>query len=588
MNYPNLDSEKLLAIDIETKDPDLLDLGPGPRREGSYIIGVSIATRDNRGWYFPIAHPDTKNVDKVSFYKWLGDLQDKKFIGANISYDLDFLQYQGFHPTSRILDVQHIEALLNENRRIYNLDSLAEQYLGKGKAETEIDRYCKDRGWKGKPQTHLWRMPARIVEPYAIEDAALCLEIYSKQFKILKDQDLLGVLDIECRLTPLLLQMRKQGVRIDEVALDKTIIEFTNKEHKMQKELNKLAGRDISIWANADLALLFDRHGKPYPLTAKTKKPSFTGDFLKNTNWEPAQMVANIRSMDKMKGTFLEGQMRKMLVNGRVHANIHPMKGDDNGTVSGRFSYSKPNLQFIPARDPELKTLIRGMFLPEENEYWGKTDYSQIELRILAHYARGNRSDELVTMWNKDPLADFHQTCADMVGVNRTTAKTINFGVVYGMGVAALAIQLGITEGEAKRVLDQYYAKLPFLKKTTAAATRQATKVGYVKTNLHRRARFDDKRFAYRALNRIIQGTAADVMKKAMVDCYEAGVYNVLKPLITVHDEMDTSIPRTKEGIEALREQKRLFENTLRFKVPLIADVEVGTNWGNVKEYIFK
>lgn len=584
MTFPRLDDVKLLGIDTETKDPDLKELGPGPRRDG-YLIGVSIATKD-RGWYFPLKHPDTRNVPEEKFYQWLKSLEDKKFIGANISYDLDYLQYKGFRPKSRILDVQHIEALLDENRRRYNLDSLAEQYLDKHKEETDIERYCNEKGWKGKPQIHLWRMPASVVEPYAIEDARLCLEIFSKQFPKCKEQDLLTVLDIECRLTPLLLQMREHGVRMDETALDTAIIDFQKREHKMKQDLNKLAGREISIWAANDLAHLFDRNGKEYPLTAKTKKPSFTKDFLSKVNWEPAQMIAQVRSMDKMRGTFLEGQMKKMTVNGRIHANIHPLKGTDNGTVSGRFSYSQPNLQFIPARDEILKKLIRGMFLPEEGELWGKTDYSQVELRILAHYARGLKSDELVTMWNKDPMADFHQTCADMVGVDRTTAKRINFGVVYGMGVAKMAIELGIPEEQAQKVLRNYYAKLPFLKKTTKAATRQATKAGFIKTNLHRRSRFDDPKFAYRALNRVVQGTAADVMKKAMVDAYEAGIYDTLSPLITVHDEMDTSVPQTKAGFEALAEQKNIFEKTLRFKVPLIADVEIGPDWGHVEDWV--
>ena len=271
---------------------------------------------------------------------------------------------------------------------------------------------------------------------------------------------------------------------------------------------------------------------------------------------------------------------------------------------------------------------IRKLFLPDEGYDWYKADYSQIEIRILAHYAMGIGSKEIVDQFIKFPKTDYHQWCADKAGVARTRAKTINFGIVYGMGAAKLAVDLGISLKDAKKFIKEYFQMLPFIPETVDAATSAAAKRGYIKTILGRRRRFnlweprdtrltdfvgvgpdrdkidykvrqyknakaDNGKFyrmgtqragCYKAFNAADQGSAADIMKKSMVDVWESGVCSVIRPYITVHDELDFGAPKTKEGHEAAREVKHIMEETYQMKVPMVVDLERGPNWGNVKE----
>jgi DNA polymerase-1 len=256
-----------------------------------------------------------------------------------------------------------------------------------------------------------------------------------------------------------------------------------------------------------------------------------------------------------------------------------------------------------------------------------KSDYSQVEYRLFAHYAVGEGSEEFREQYRQNPNIDYHQWCADEAGTDRKKAKTVNFGVIYGMGLAALADKLNVTLDEARRFMGQYNEKLPFLKTTLQAVAERASSRGYVRTILNRRRRFiawepsdwelsrevsalrdqdemieivnehvkrarDNKKnpprpgirraHTHKALNAVIQGSAADLIKKAMVDCAEAGIFDVLPLHLTVHDELDNSIVQDKRGMEAADEMKRLMENAIPFKVPIVVDRDVLVNWGGL------
>lgn len=629
-DLPNLASAKTIGLDTETCDPQLEDKGPGVRRDG-YVVGISVAVPEGKAWYLPFGHSAGKQFDKDKIMLWAKDNlcnPNQPKVGANLLYDLDYLYHSGVKVSGPFHDIQIAEPLINENARSYSLDTIATKYLGEKKRVDLLAQACNDWGYKGKPQKHIWKLDAKYTGPYAEGDALQPLAIFEKQKKIMKEQGLEDVFDIETRLIPMLLHMRQIGVKIDTDRL------LMLHEHKMAElknfeiELEKFAGQPVNYNAAESIAIVFDKFGMTYPKTAKTRKPSFVKGWLNRQNTDLARLIVNCRASHKFISTFLEGSLLDMLIDDRIHCQFNQLKGDDYGTVTGRFSSSNPNLQFIPIRTAEGKK-IRRVFIPDDGYNWYKADYSQIEIRILAHYAMGRGAEEIVQTFNNNPKVDYHQWCADKAVVSRSHAKTINFGIVYGMGPAKLANDLGITLQEAKKFMKEYFQMLPFIKKTVNAATDAAADRGYIKTILGRRRRFElweprDTRLTklcgvgpkretidykvnqykrtkpksgkgfyrmgtqragcYKAFNAADQGSAADIMKIALVDVWESGVCDIIKPYITVHDELDFGSPKTKIGKEAVWEVQKIMQDCYKLKVPAIVDVEEGPNWGMVKE----
>ncbi len=628
---PDLSGADIISLDIETCDPDLREKGPGVRRDG-YIIGIAVGVPDGGRWYLPFAHSEGPQFEKQRVLDWAKvELcrPNQPKLGANLLYDLDYLYHAGVQVTGPFYDVQLAEPLLNENRRHYNLDSLSEEYLGEGKEELLLTQVCESLNLRGKPQQHLWRLSPKYVGPYAEVDVDRPLRVFAAQRRLLEKEGLWDLFMLETRLVPMLLAIRQRGVRVNVDGTRATRRLVFEKIQEARKAIHAIAGRKVDVWAAANIALVFESLGLEFQRTKKTGAPSFPAWWLAKNEHPIGALIVEERRWDKFLGTFLDGHILGNLVGDRIHCQFNQLRGDEFGTVTGRFSSSNPNLQQVPARDKILGPMCRSLFIPEEGELWGRADYSQVELRLLAHYALGPGSEEIQRAFNDDPDIDYHQQCADMAGVSRKEAKSINFGVVYGMGVKRLSEQLGLGDVEGRALLNQYYATLPFVKETTAVASRAAAKRGYVHTVLERRRRFPDwepadyklswefrgagcdrdapsvqkwvaekaaearatggktpgcgikRAWTYRALNAIIQGSAADVMKKAMLDIWDSGVCDVLgAPLLTVHDELDWSVPDTKEGREAFLESTRLMEGTIPFRVPLRVDPEFKKNWG--------
>jgi len=628
---PNLSGAEIISLDIETRDPQIKEMGPGVRRDG-YIVGIAVGVPEGGRWYLPFGHAEGPQFQEEQVKRWaLAELchPNQPKLGANLLYDLDYLHHWGVPVTGPYYDVQIAEPLLDENRKRYNLDSLSEMYLGEGKDETLMLQYCDALGLKGAPQEYIWRMPPKFVGPYAEVDVDRPLRVFAEQRQKLEADGLWDLFMLETRLVPLMLAMRQRGVRIDVERTKETRHHVFSKIQEAKQALAGIAGREVNVWAAEDLAMVFDKLGLEFKRTKATGAPSFPGWWLEKHEHPIAKWVFEQRKWDKVLGTFIDGHILGNLIDGRIHCQFNQLKGDEFGTVTGRFSSSNPNLQQIPSRDKVLGPMIRSLFVPEPGHLWGRSDYSQVELRLLAHYAVGPGSEEIRAEYNDNPGIDYHQACADLSGIERKDAKCINFGVVYGMGVKKLCNQLGLDEVEGKALLNSYYARLPFVKETTNTAGRVANRRGYVHTILGRRRRFTDwepadfnlswafreidhdkdaesvrrwvreqaeiarqegkrapglgikRAWTYRALNAVIQGSAADVMKKAMVDIWESGVCDILgPPLLTIHDELDWSIPNTPEGIEAFRESIRIMETTIPFKVPLLVDSETKKNWG--------
>jgi len=525
---------------------------------------------------------------------------------TNALYDIGFLEAAGIHVAgSLMLDICVAEPLLDENRFTYSLDALSKHYLGVGKDDKELDEYLVAHFGRKNPKSNIWRAPPSVVAPYAEGDVDRPLRVFPKQRTELIKQGLWDLFVLESKLIPILFAMRKRGIRIDVKEVHRMHDRVTGQMKVLQCEI----GDGVSVWSAADLAQIYDRAGVEYPFTPKTKKPSFTAQFFERSDHPLSKKIHELRKLDKLRGTFLESSILGSLVGDRIHCQFNQLKSDKSGSVSGRLSSSQPNLQFIPTRT-EMGKEMRAMFLPDRGQRFWSMDYSQIEYRLIAHDAatlglRG--ADAVVEAYRRDSGTDFHQVVADMTGVDRSKAKTINFGVAYGEGLDKLCKSLGLSRSDGEAFMAEYHRRAPFLRPLSQGSTRQAAQTGLITTLLGRRRRFDTwettnwrtgenkffphrvasarRAFTHAALNARIQGSAADIMKKSMVDVWESGVCDVLgPPQLTVHDELDGSAPKTRAGNEALRETKAIMERTVELLVPLKVDMGTGKNWREAKE----
>lgn len=578
-------------MDIETFDPNI-SLGPGVYRDDGCILGVSLATDDGYAEYVNIGHRGIAAEERAANIAFVSDVAALNVpkVGANFMYDIDWMENwdgMGIKIRGDLHDVQVAEPLLDEYAASFSLDTLAKKYLGEGKKKEIPAEICERNGWKGDFRAHLWKMRYEDVREYAIGDARQPIDILKKQIEELHKQDLYELYRIEMGLYPLLLRMRKNGVRVDVDQREASRAQLQEEVNKIQDEL--FAEYGAFNWnSSAQIAEVFDSIGLEYPRSAETGNPSITKDFLEECEHPIAQKLNRGRTAQKIISTFINGAFTEHCVDGRVHCTFKPVKRDDGGTVSGRFSSSDPNLQAIPSRDEEFSRLCRSILIPEPDCDWGKIDYSQIEYRFIAHYARGERAEEIREKYRTDPKTDYHQLVMDWTGVDRFTAKRLNFGMAYFMGPPSMARKFHYTLEEARALQNRYMENVPFMGPTRSAVVDVGKGRGYIKTILGRRARVSPKMKAmkkeYVLFNRLIQGSAADLLKKAMKDSWDAGVYEYLTPHITVHDELGVSVPRTRAAREAYRELKRIMETAIALKVPAVADAELGASWGTTVE----
>ena len=579
--FPAFKQDDRISLDIETFDPDLLSKGPGVRRDG-YTCGIGVGIKGHGASYYPTRHSEGPNLDEDKVYGWLAE-QARDFkgeiVGANLGYDLDYLAEKGVHfPLAKIRDIQIAEPLLDENRRTYNLQSLGEQYLGEGKVVDELKQLYGDDYIKRMPDLH-----AGHVAKYVRGDLLMPWQIYEKQKPLLEAQGLTDLFDLESRLVPLLVHMRRVGVRVDVEKAEEVKRGLVSRVAELQDTLQ----RPVDVWAAESVKRAMDLEGLEYP-TTDAGNPSFKKEWLERHSHPLPNTIAQIRSLEKLGSTFVDGYIVNSHVNGRLHCQFNQLRSDQYGTVSGRFSSSNPNLQNIPARDPVTGPLMRGMFLPEEGYLWGSADWSQIEFRFLVHWAMvyGFKSAKAAAqMYRDNPKTDFHEMAAELTGLERGPSKNINFGVVYGMGEKTMAANLGKSIDEARPILRAFHSRLPFIKEIYEQESRFASRDGYITTILGRRRRFEDRSKSHKALNGKLQGSAADLMKKAMVDMWEAGLFTSgpLVPHLTVHDEMDVSVPDTKAGHEAFAEMNNIMETCMKLEVPVLSDAKLGANWSESK-----
>jgi len=602
---------KYISIDTETCDPNLKTHGPGGVRNDGHLAGISIATDNGVNDYYPVGH-QTGNLNKEKVKDLMLEIfkSKKTLIFANALYDLEWLMTLDnklkVDQNSWVYDIQIIEPLLDENNRKYSLNNLSQKYLREEKYEDQINMEVSNRfGKRAKVKENLWKLHPSYVKGYAMEDARLTLEVFKKQMARIKSDKIEDIVEFESKLIPLLLDTRLKGVRVAQDRAETLYTELKQKQELFQKKLNKRASTDINVWANASIKRAYDKESIKYTYTDKGT-PSFTQAWLEVQKDPISKCVLEIRKLDKIRNTFIKNMIMEKATKGRIHCQFH-----STGTVTGRFSSSNPNLQQVPARDQELAPLIRDLFLPEEGEDWVCADYAQQEPRVLVHYASLKNIDSALIArdsYHQDENTDFHQMVADMAEIPRKQAKTINLGLFYGMGQKKLAQELELDEETARSLFKKYHSKVPFVKIISNQVSNIASTRGYIKTLLGRKRRFNlwepvdsfgEKAFPYsqaaatyhkqklkraythKALNALIQGSAADITKAAMYQIYKAGLLNDINLLLTVHDELDFSIAPDKH--KCLDEAIQIMKSCIKLEVPLQVDVERGLTWGTIK-----
>ena len=600
-NFPDLSKYDEIAIDLETKDPDLMKMGSGSVVGKGDVVGIAVAVA---GWsgYYPIAHEGGGNMSRAKVLKWfqgvLSTPADKIF--HNAMYDVCWIKALSLSISGRIVDTMIASALVDENQMRYDLNNCAKRYTGKTKNESDLYAAAKDWGVDAKAE--MYKLPAIYVGAYAEKDAEITLELWQELKKEILHQDIQSIFDMETQLFPCLVDMRFLGVKVDVTAAHQLKKELTKKEESLLHQVKKETGVDTQIWAARSIAQVFDKLKLDYDKTEKTSAPSFTKNFLQNHPHPLVKRIAQAREINKAHTTFID-TILKHSHKGRIHAEINQLRSDNGGTVTGRFSYSNPNLQQIPARNKDLGPLIRALFVPEEGHRWGCFDYSQQEPRLVVHYAALQNLygvDDVLDAY-RDGDADFHTIVADMAEIPRSQAKTINLGLFYGMGKNKLQAELGISKDVSDSLFRQYHNRVPFVKQLMDNVMQRAQDSGKIRTLLGRLCRFHlwepnqfgihkalphdqalmehgpgiKRAYTYKALNKLIQGSAADMTKKAMIELHKEGII----PHIQVHDELDISV----EGPEHAEKIKNIMETAVDLEVPNKVDYESGPNWGQIK-----
>ena len=588
-HFPDLSGYDEIAIDLETRDPGIKDTGPGYIRKHGEVVGIAVAVD---GWcgYYPIAHETPPNMDKAIVTKWIKkqcSYEDKNYIFHNAFYDVGWLKTMGVDIKGKIIDTLIAAPLVDENRFRFDLNSLGKDYLQESKSETQL--YEAAKMWGLDPKGEMWKLPASHVGEYAEQDAAVTLKLWHHLRGEIQKQNLVNIFELETDLFPVLFEMKQRGVRVDLEKAESIKNDLLSKEKKLLTSIKKLTNQDVEV-----CKIKYDR--------TPTGQPKFDKNFLATHDSPLAKMVVEAREINKARTTFIES-ITKHSYRGRIHAEIHQMRSDQGGTVTGRFSYSNPNLQQIPARHAILGPLIRSIFIPEKDCEWGIFDYSQQEPRLVVHYASMKHftgASKFVDSYREDETTDFHTMVSEMADIPRKQAKTINLGLFYGMGKGKLMSQLGVNLETASDLLAAYNERVPFVKQLMNDTMNKAGKKGYLSTLEGRRCRFDlweptnewgqkalplteaqqqygesmiKRAWTYKALNRLIQGSAADQTKKAMLELAKEGYL----AHIQVHDELDFSVASEQDKDKI----KDIMENCVKLEVPSKVDVECGDNWGD-------
>ena len=507
------------------------------------------------------------------------------------------------------------KGLITDDNQVLNTDDGETYQLSDAELECLISGKWKGNVWDNSLM--LWQEAPEFKQKmmeYNQQDCVATYELYFAQEKFMGPVQ--HVYELECKLIPILLRMKKVGIRFDQKRAGELIEKVAAKEQEVEKKLWDTYGiTGEMINSTKQLGVRMNEMGIESPVRTKTGAQSWAEGALVRIHHPVTPLIFEYKNYHAILSKFLLGSLSKSVVNGRIHCTFLPMLREEGGTVTGRFSCRDPNLQQIPARNKghgeDFSQDMRSLFLPEEGMMLAAMDYSQIEAVLLAHFAQGPQAE-----WFREQMragADLHNIVMGMTGITyRPVVKTFNYGCIYGMGWQTameknyvLFEKLARSEGKdiesfTKEIYYNYHKKFPVVKDTMQWAQDIARAYGYIDTMGGRRlhkptpqydpvtGKIND--YLYKMLNKLIQGTAADILKQALITADEAGIYDVLTLHLLVHDEQVNSVPFTKEGTEAAVELQHIMGNVYKEQllVPIKAECELGPNWGYWSSRIYK
>jgi DNA polymerase I-like protein with 3'-5' exonuclease and polymerase domains len=594
---PDLRNVGLIALDLETRDGGIAaGLGPAWPWGDGHICGVSVAYHregETCAHYFPIRHPASYNFDTERVFRWLRDhvASDVRFVTQNGLYDWGWLYAEaGIHmpPSDQMEEIGALATIVDENQHKYSLDALCEWRGIPGKDEAGLKAAAvalslvRGRSKAGAVKGALWKMPAHCVGPYAEADATATLALFENLYPTLAQENTLAAYRLEVDLLPMVLEMRRRGIRVDQSAAERLRDQLEAKRGDallaLSEQLGALVGME-EIKKPKWLKQTHEAQGVQYELTEKGN-PSFKGGkrgWMTNHEHFLPRLISEANKYHEAASKFVGNYILGHLIDGRIHAGVNPHRGDDGeGAVTTRFSYKDPPLQQVPKRDKELGPEIRSCFLPEEGELWATLDASQQEYRLLVHFAEKHDpvgAKFIGDQYRSKPETDMHRYVSEITDVPRDDAKNINFAKVYGGGVPLLAKMMSKTIQEAEEALAKYDSALPFVKSLTEACEQRVRERGYLRLYDGARRHWREEHAVFKATNALIQGSAARHTKLWMRACWREGIV----PLLQMHDALECSLA-TREQAEHIQQLGR---EAVSLTIPMLIDAKLGPTWGD-------
>lgn len=573
----NLLTFSLVAFDIETTSVDAMQ---------AQLVGMSFAVEGGTAWYVAVSRETEAAQSMVDAFRPFFEHPSIEKVGQNLKYDLLVLSHYGVEVAGPLFDTMLAHYVVQPEQR-HNMDLLAEKYLHYRTIPIEA------LIGSGRTQRNMADLEPKEIVDYACEDADVTLRLYPILKEEMEKYEVTSVFThIEMPLLPVLARMERNGVRLDTAALEETGRNFTERMQQLETDIYELAGHEFTITSPKQVgAVLFDE----LQISAKVKKTK-TGQYSTSE-----EVLESLRDKHPIVEKILQHRALKKLLSTYVEALpklIHPETGhihtsfNQAVTATGRLSSSNPNLQNIPVRGEDGRE-IRRAFVPEEGEVFFSADYSQIELRIMAHLSE---DEHMVADFNSGldihaatAARIFHKPVEEVDRDERRKAKTANFGIIYGISVFGLSERMGVSRGEAKELIENYFATYPKVREYMNKSIERAKQTGYITTQFGRRRYLADinagnatvRGYAERnAVNAPIQGTAADIIKLAMVAIDRRLREEKLQTrmILQVHDELNFSVPPTElEQVRHLVVEE--MERAFQMRVPLVAECGEGTNW---------
>jgi len=581
---------KELALDTETSG--LLE------DKKARVIGVSYCLPDGTSRYHPFRHNSSGNLPEHQVLEWMRrELRGKKIYGANTGFDIRmcrrdhiFLEEQG----CEFGDIQHYAALLDDSRRKFSLDVLAQEFLGEGKVGKDLDG------------SKMADYHPSIVQPRALADAVQTYAISQKLRERITREDLDAVKSLEDAVIPIVCDMEENGAPLDTELLGKWVDEAERRYIWCLSTIEKKFNMRFNPNSAADWEKLFTVLKIPIVHYTSLGNPSFKDEVVSYVDDPWIQLARYADHLDSLRSKFLNNYDRRVEPAGILRYSLHQLRSDEGGTITGRFSSSNVNIQQVMTERNHIKRFeiltklqgwfpefeeiqswkvddfyVRRLFVPEEGR-WLSADQEQVEYRIFAHYTN---SPEILERYAEDPTVDFHNIVMEMIKrvkptIDRKRTKDLNFAFIFGAGTGKIATMLNVGIGEAKGLVEAYKKQFPEADELLSSASRLASRRGYVKTFLGRRGRFPDKQNLHKALNKVIQGSAADTAKKKLIEIHKARKETGFVMRFPVHDEINGDSPDQK-CTEMVG--KILNEQTTAFRVPILWKVGTGANWAEAK-----